>query len=487
MEVSTQYCNVSYAGFHTTKTSSTTTFETAVENKGIADEQFASAKDYKETVTFEELYYLQYSSSVNQISSANQVVQQTRNLGIGFLFIEDVGMGMSATQIVNAESEDTIIEVRVATGEKQYETYQVNLSKVNPRNASAIEMFAFCQYADASGTGVSDKWGSWHALKEFSTDFKERLEYSSLEDAVNQKKDWTKALSESKYTITRESTGETMSVADVFKMLVETLQEEHKLTPDNIAVEEDWREMDDDEWRKLLEYIDKYIDDFKERLEQLEEKTEEAAMKASADAPADQRAAAISNAILSTINSGTVGGDNFSEANDLEKLSWTYEMVTDDQTILAAAKMANEAAYNALTKTQEMALIGDTTVGISSTENVRECASLEENEEDKIWTITAFTEDGIICKQGKKGEDLKELWRIDYKNADDAKRVWEFLDKFDSDADLKFSGLESFWENFLSSNQNEMIYIPLAEKEVGTGSDKGIRQEVPLFDNNQSL
>ena len=45
---------------------------------------------------------------------------------------------------------------------------------------------------------------------------------------------------------------------------------------------------------------------------------------------------------------------------------------------------------------------------------------------------------------------MKELWRIDYKNSDDYKKVWDFLGKFDKDADLKFSGEKSFWEDFLS-------------------------------------
>ncbi|MDD6844125.1 MAG: hypothetical protein PUE32_00920 [Clostridia bacterium] len=247
----------------------------------------------------------------------------------------------------------------------------------------------------------------------------------------------------------KESTGETMSAADVFKMLVETLKEEHKLTPDNIAVEEDWREMDDENWNKLLEHIDKYIDDFKERLKQLEEQTEKAAMKANADAPADQRAAAISNAILSTINSGTADGS--SEAGYLEKLSWTYEMATDDQAILATAKMANEAAHNALTKTQEMALFGDTTVGISSNESVRECASLEKNDGDRVWTITAFTEQGIVSNKCQNGKIISH-WELNYKNPDDARRVQDFLDKFDKEANLIFSGSKDFWEEFLTEN-----------------------------------
>lgn len=337
MEVTTQYAGVSHAGYYGTKTTNTTTFEETIFNQGRDDEMCASAKAYKETVTPQELYYQQCSSSVDQISAANQEVQQTR-----------------------------------------------------------------------------------------------------------------------------ESTGETMSALEVFRMLAETLKEEHKLTPDNIAVEKDWRKMDDEEWNKLLESIDKYIDAFKERLKKLKERTEEAAMKAGADAPADRRVTAISNAILSVINSGYF----FSQESNLEKLSWTYEMETDDQTILAVAKAANEAAHNALTKTQEIELLGDTTVGISSGENVKECASLKETQEDKVWTITCFSQDGIICKQGKKGEKLKELWRIDYKNTGDAKRVWDFLDKFDPDTDLKFSGLKSFWESFLSSGypENAAPFIPASNE-----------------------
>lgn len=168
-----------------------------------------------------------------------------------------------------------------------------------------------------------------------------------------------------------KTTNETANTADQFKMLVEKIQEEHKLTPDNISVK-DWREMDDEGWNKLLENVDQYIDDYKERLEQLEEKTKEAAIKAGAEAPADQRATAISSAILRTMVNGTTSGNGSLEASDLEKLSWTYEMETDDQIILATAKLANEAAHNALTKTQEMALTGDTTVGISPNESDKE-------------------------------------------------------------------------------------------------------------------
>ena len=80
-----------------------------------------------------------------------------RDLGIGFVFVGDYGMGMHANQISNPNLDDVIVRVSMSP---QDESIDVNVSKVDPTQASAVEMFAFCQYADATGTGVDDKWGS---------------------------------------------------------------------------------------------------------------------------------------------------------------------------------------------------------------------------------------------------------------------------------------------------------------------------------------
>lgn len=101
------------------------------------------------------------------------------------------------------------------------------------------------------------------------------------------------------------------------------------------------------------------------------------------------------------------------DASSLEKSGWTYDLQTEDQVALATAKMANEFAPTILTKAQELALTGNTTTGMSESENVRECASLDENDEKKkTWTITAFTEQDIICSQSTDGV-TRELWRTD--------------------------------------------------------------------------
>ena len=278
-------------------------------------------------------------------SAFDQTIPETKSLGIGFLFVGDHGYGMSAEQILNSDSDDILVRVEITKGENNFETYDVNLSEVDTGSATVIEMFALCQYADANGTGVNSTWGSFHALKTFSTPFGERLEYSSLDEAVSEKRNWGKALSESKLTLEKQSTGETLSAADVFKMLKDTMLEAHKLTKENIKKEDDFRKMSEDQWDKLIAYVDKYIDDRKKELERLKELQEEAIMKGAASAPADTKTIAASKAALIAAANGIVG-----EAPDV------------------------------LSKAQELALTGDTIAGISETENAKECATLDERD-----------------------------------------------------------------------------------------------------------
>ena len=383
-------------------------------------------------------------------SAFDQTISETKSLGIGFLFVGDHGYGMSAEQRLNGDSDDILVRVKITKGENNFETYDVNLSEVDTGSATVIEMFALCQYADANGTGVNSTWGSFHALKTFSTPFGERLEYSSLEEAVSEKRNWGKALSESKLTLEKQSTGETLSAADVFKMLKDTMLEAHKLTKENIKKEDDFRKMSEDQWDKLIAYVDKYIDDRKKELERLKELQEEAIMKGAASAPADTKTIAASKAALIAAANGIVGEAPEPEASPVEKVSWTYDLQTEDQTVLATAKMANEFAPDVLSKAQELALTGDTTTGISETENAKECATLDESDEKKkTWTITAFTEQGIICSECTDGV-TRELWRLEYKNPEDCQKVWDYLGQFDKDDDLKFAGSKSLWEAFLS-------------------------------------
>ncbi|MFQ7394573.1 MAG: hypothetical protein ACLRMX_05190 [Lachnospira eligens] len=135
---------------------------------------------------------------------------QYKSLGIGFLNVGDTGYGMRATQIINPDSEDTIVRVSIALGGNEFRDYDVNLSEIDSSNASAVEMFAYCQYADSTSEG-SYKWGSWNALKHLTDDM--AYSYNSLDEALTEKKNWNDALTGSGIELENEATGEKYSAA----------------------------------------------------------------------------------------------------------------------------------------------------------------------------------------------------------------------------------------------------------------------------------
>lgn len=232
--------------------------------------------------------------------------------------------------------------------------------------------------------------GNYYAYHKFDTGKKSQGafdfslgdgEESNTESKVSDKEDTTSATAKELYQQYTE--GETTKVVNRFKKCLEERIAEHTLNSNNIKKEDDWREMDNDEWDKLLEHIDKYMDAFKEELEQMEEEQKKAVMEAVASAPADRRAVAISDALQNVIAKGSAEAGSGENASALEKLSWTHEMKTDDQVILATAKMANKRAADFVSKAQEMTQTNDRISGASETVDDKKYADREDAEEGK--------------------------------------------------------------------------------------------------------
>lgn len=213
--------------------------------------------------------------------------------------------------------------------------------------------------------------------------------------------------------------------------------------------ETDWRDMTAEQWDNLVKHLDEYIDDYKEEIEQMEQMQKKAAQEAALNASPEMRAQAASRAALMVAASG------HSEIEDIEvdatadpKDSWTYELDTDDPAIIEKAKMANEIAENALSKTQELLLTDDTTEGISAANGVVETASASENNnKEKVWTITAFSQEGIVCKRGTK-DNMQTIWELRYENENDYKKAWDYLEKVDENDSFEFAGNKEFWQEF---------------------------------------
>ena len=235
-------------------------------------------------------------------------------------------------------------------------------------------------------------------------------------------------------------------------------QEAHEITAQKLREDTDWRDMTDEEWDKILEGMDQYIDAFKERLKLQEELQEEAAKKAAAEADSAMKTTAASAAALNVAagGSGDVvagSGDERNEVSTGEEVkhekNWTKLLQTDDQTILRVAKRAQEMESMAMSKYQEVMLTGETTSGVRESDGITEYASVSKSDEDKdVWTITAFTEQGIVSNKCKDGQIISH-WELTYKNSQDAQKVQEYLAQFDKEDALSIPDSKEFWENFL--------------------------------------
>lgn len=368
--------------------------------------------------------------------------------------------------------------------------YEVRVNDVDPNNATELEMFALMSYME--DVGMIEKHGiaSYSKMKAYAS----QSEYDGVCSGIydeqafwDKKQDWFAIIDNAKQTFSGmtetysqsvecgkllsylEKWNTKVSSRDLFSEAVQKFRDDNQLSAQELKEEKDWREMTDEEWDKMLEGVDEYIDAFKERLRQLKEIQDEAAQKAALEADSGMRATAASAAALSAAANGFGGtseADAESQTEDGVKheKNWTKNLKTDDQTVLRTAKEAQEMENKALSRFEEVQLTGTTTVGVSQTDTGTECASVEEDEnKEKVWTITAFGEDGIVSTRCQNGKIIDSL-EIKYTNPNDAKKVQDFIGRFEKDANLIFSGSKDFWEEFLSSDMDaDSIFAAHAE------------------------
>lgn len=118
-----------------------------------------------------------------------------------FLNLTTVGSGAIGhilfAMLPESSTPDNPIVQIISGASGKREVYNIDVSKVDPRNATEMEMFALCCYADETGRGSGDSLGSYHTLKMHSTmarynDYTGKLnEYpADWEQFSNEKIDW---------------------------------------------------------------------------------------------------------------------------------------------------------------------------------------------------------------------------------------------------------------------------------------------------------
>ena len=366
--------------------------------------------------------------------------------------------------------------------------YEVRVNDVDPKNATEIEMFALTSYMDDKGLTDNTGMKTFNKMRAYSS----QAEYNGFCNGIadpmtawSQNRDWTSILQNAKQTYLAmpqayehglkcqsiidsleswsgfrtyysNSSSKTADLSDAIKKF----EDAHKISSQELKEEKDWRDMTAEEWDKMLEGVDKYIDAFKERLREMKEMQDEAAQKAAMEADPEMRTIAASSAALavatgfdggSSVKTEESGEVSVEDGVDHEK-NWTKKLKTDDQTVLMTAKEAQKMESHALSKYQEVQIVGSTSVGVSYSESTTECASVDEDEnKEKVWTITCIGKDGISSKKCQNGKVLSS-WELKYDNPDDAKRVEDFIAGFKNDENLKFAGIKEFWTMFLKGN-----------------------------------
>lgn len=77
---------------------------------------------------------------------------------------KSVTYGMRAMLSDKSTPANPIVQV-VSNLDGKKEVFDVDISKVDPENASQIEMFALCCYEDKCGRGTGSTFGSYHTFK----------------------------------------------------------------------------------------------------------------------------------------------------------------------------------------------------------------------------------------------------------------------------------------------------------------------------------
>ncbi len=112
-------------------------------------------------------------------------------------FSDSLSYGMLAFHSDQSTDDDPIIKISCNYGgEQRY--YDVHVNEVNPRKASAIEMFALCSYMDEKGMTNRGTFGSYSGLHAMASNASMCHSFIDLDDASNYnvKVDWVKMLKE---------------------------------------------------------------------------------------------------------------------------------------------------------------------------------------------------------------------------------------------------------------------------------------------------
>lgn len=113
-------------------------------------------------------------------------------IGLTALQVGSDFLNVSARYADSSTAEDPVIEVQVSAEDGSgFKNYQVHINEIDPKNATELELFALCSYADQKGmSGVTDGQSSYMALLEYVSNYGGYGHAGSVEEFAEKKQDW---------------------------------------------------------------------------------------------------------------------------------------------------------------------------------------------------------------------------------------------------------------------------------------------------------
>lgn len=351
-------------------------------------------------VSKEEMACQQFGTS----SAVTKAENASKGEFLGLTMVPEPGestvYGMSALWPEDSTPDKPIVQIISNLGGKK-EVYNVDVSKVDPKNASSLEMFALLSYSDKMGISDGGTFGSFHQAKVYASNAQENgyiEDLSGHKAFLSYKFDWEKCIGTmmGEYFTAQaynqyENCKKLLATFDVFSRQSEEdtdylelirsrkdeILEKIKKGKTEPVIQTGAQAFSEKEWDRLLEQFDSAEDALKEMMREEHEKR-----------------------LKEQINKAEI-------MNDMDKEA---ERILTSESTMCTLPSAE-----------------------SGKENVR--------------YITWYTEEGIFCRKAGQKEGYE--WSIAFENSDQYDKVMEYLRQQEKDSDWKFAADESFWRSFL--------------------------------------
>ena len=323
---------------------------------------------------------------------------------------ESVIYGMKAILSNKSTHDNPIVQVVSNLGGEQV-IYDVEVNKVNPKNATQLEMFALLSYTDKMGITDRGTFGSHQRLEVYSKNASELGYCNSLsgKDAfLNERFDW----------------------ASIMEKMIQVYQEAG-ITNQSENCEE------------LFDFLDEYTSQNEQKID----------VKADFERLVSNYANKVKQVLEEGEPSYQIGSQSFSEKEwdaFLDKFDAVEEVIKD--------QMKEEQERREEMEEAEMLLT------TQSTSCLYETANPDNND---IRYITWYTEEGIFCR--KAGQTEGYGWIIPFESAEQYNKVIEFIEQFPSDWNMRFAAHENFWNDFLNNEIDMDDFM-----EFMNGTNKGV-------------